>query len=113
MCVSLSSQAFFLGEWRGEHTSCHAHTGRNESKKPTSSNKLGYSHRPGGAANMVMMNRINRTIAMAKNSPIRPSMPILRYHTPCLRNSGHRGNSTTAMTSTSAPAATVEEAEDE
>lgn len=86
-------------------TSCHAHVGLNESKKPTSSKRLGYSHRPGGVANIVTMKRIRRTIAMAKNKPIKPSIPMLRYHTPWRRKSGHSGNSTTAMTSTSAPAA--------
>ena len=54
---------------------------------------------------MVIMKRINRKIAMAKKSPMSPSMPMLRYHTPCLMKRGQRGNSTTAITRSSAPAA--------
>ena len=54
---------------------------------------------------MVIMKRISRTIAMAKNSPIRPKQPILRYHTPCLITNGQSGNKTIAMTPKSAPTA--------
>ena len=53
----------------GMLTSCHPHTGLNESKKPTSSNRFGYSHRPGGCVNTVTQNNISRTIAIAKNKP--------------------------------------------
>jgi hypothetical protein len=55
--------------------------------------------------NSVMMNRISRTMAMAKNNPISPSMPILTYHTPCLSTRGHRGNRMIATTKNSAPTA--------
>src|SRR3954467_11135087 len=61
-----------------QRTCCHPHTGLKLSKNPTSSNKLGYNHNPGGTTNMVIPNRINLNIAMTKNSPISPSRPILK-----------------------------------
>jgi hypothetical protein len=86
-------------------TSCQPQTGLKLSKNPTSSNKFGYNHNPGGTANIVIANRISLNIAMAKNNPIRPSMPILRYQTPSLIFIGQRGNMTIAKTTASAPAA--------
>lgn len=86
-------------------TSCQAQTGLKLSKNPTSSNRFGYSHNPGGTINMVMPNRMSRKIAMTKNRPIRPSIPILRYHTPRRIFMGHSGNMTIANTKASAPAA--------
>lgn len=73
--------------------------------KLTSSNRLGYSHSPGGAANIVIINRMRRTIAMAKNSPRHPSRNILMYQTPRRINIGQSGKKTTAMTATRAPSA--------
>ena len=54
---------------------------------------------------MVTAKRINLKIAMAKNNPIRPSIPILRYQTPSLSFIGQRGNMTIAKAMRSAPAA--------
>ena len=85
--------------------SCHPQTGLKLSKKPTSSNRFGYNHNPGGTANIVTANRISLKMAMAKNKPIRPSMPILRYQTPSLIFIGQRGNMTTAKTMMRAPTA--------
>lgn len=90
---------------RGKHTSCHPQSGLKLSKKPTSSNRLGYSHNPGGTTNIVIANSINRTIAMAKNNPIRPNIPILRYQTPRRIFIGHRGKRTMANIIAKAPAA--------
>ena len=87
------------------HTSCHPQTGRKLSQNPTSSKRFGYSHKPGGAAKTVTQNSSSRKIAMAKNSAIRPSIPMLRYHTPMRNLIGHSGNMTTAMMSSSAPPA--------
>ena len=78
--------------------SCQPQAGLKLSKKPTSSNRLGNNHRPGGTANKVTTKRINRKIDMAKNNPSNPSAPTDRYHTPCLMNSGQSGNSTAAKT---------------
>lgn len=87
------------------HTSCHPQSGLNESKNPTSSNRLGYNHNPGGVTNMVIPNKIRRKIDMAKNKPIRPSIPMERYQTPSLIFIGQRGNITMANTTANAPAA--------
>ncbi len=59
---------------------------------------MGYSHNPGGAANIVIAKRMSLKIAITKNNPIRPSMPILRYQTPSLIFIGQRGNMTIAKT---------------
>jgi len=87
------------------HTSCHPQTGRKLSKKPTSSNRFGYSHSPGGTVKTVAQNKINLKIAITKNNPIRPSRPMLRYQTPILNVTGHSGNITAARMAVSAPPA--------
>ncbi len=52
-----------------------------------------------------MHHTINLTTAVAKNSPINPSTPMLKYHTPILIFNGHSGNMTPARTTpTIAPA---------
>jgi hypothetical protein len=84
------------------HTSCHPQPGRKLSKKPTSSNKFGYSQSPGGTVKTVTQKRMRRKIAMTKNSPIRPSMAILRYHTPMRNVTGQSGKHTSARTARSA-----------
>ncbi len=86
-------------------TSCHPHTGRKLSKNPTSSNRFGYSHNPGGTVNTVAQNRMSLKMAMAKNSPISPSPPMLRYHTPIRSFTGQSGNITTSRIAASAPPA--------
>ena len=55
--------------------------------------------------NTVARNSRRRKMAMRKNSPIRPNIPMLRYHTPILSLIGHNGNMTTAMIAASAPPA--------
>ena len=86
-------------------TSCHPHTGRKLSKNPTSSNRFGYNHKPGGTVKTVAQNNMRRNIAMAKNNPIKPNIPMLRYQTPMRNLTGQSGNMTTAMMITSAPTA--------
>ena len=86
-------------------TSCHPHNGRNESKKPTSSNKFGYSQNPGGIEKTVITNSNKRKRAMAKNNPNNPSIPMLKYQTPNRSFKGQRGNNMTAKTRTTAPPA--------
>lgn len=54
---------------------------------------------------MVIAKRISRKIDIAKNSPINPSIPILRYQTPSRIFMGHRGNMTTANIMANAAAA--------
>jgi len=54
---------------------------------------------------MVMTNKINLKIDIAKNAPINHNMPILRYQTPNLNFIGHNGNMTSAKTITKAPTA--------
>ena len=96
-----------LQKFKKVRTSCQPQTGLKLSKNPTSSNKLGYSHNPGGTANIVIANRISLKIDMAKNNPIRPSMPILRYQTPSLIFIGQRGNMTIAKTIARNPPRTI------
>jgi hypothetical protein len=101
MNKSVWHQAYILGRL----TSCQPQTGLKLSKNPTSSNRLGYSHKPGGTANIVMQKRISLKIAITKNNPIKPSNPILRYQTPSRSFIGQSGNMTTANTTAKAPAA--------
>jgi hypothetical protein len=86
-------------------TSCQPHNGLKLSKNPTSSNRFGYSHKPGGVTNIVIAKRISRKIAITKNSPIRPSIPILKYQTPRRIFIGQRGKRTIANITARAPAA--------
>ena len=90
---------------KGGQTSCHPQTGLKLSKKPTSSNRFGYSHNPGGTVKTVARNSKSLKMAMRKNSPISPNIPILKYHTPILSLIGHSGNMTTAIIAASAPPA--------
>ena len=53
----------------------------------------------------VAQNNINLKIAMAKNNPINPSKPILKYHTPILKVTGQSGNITAASIAAKAPPA--------
>lgn len=55
--------------------------------------------------NIVMQKSIKRKMAMTKNKPTKPSIPILRYHTPWRINNGQSGNMTIVITSAKAPIA--------
>ena len=103
--VSPSPSSKWKRKLDGGLTSCHPQTGLKLSKKPTSSNRFGYSHSPGGTVKTVTQNSIRRKIAIAKNKPISPRKAMLRYQTPILNFTGHSGNMTTVMININAPTA--------
>lgn len=74
--------------------------------KPTSSNKFGKIQIARFAANTVIHQKINLTIASTIIAPINTSAAMERYHTPTRSFTGHKGNMTPAsitMTIAAAP----------
>src|SRR5436190_1887093 len=92
--------AFFFFDFG---TFCHPHNGTKLSKKPTSSNKLGNNHIPGGNANIVIIKSISLTTAITAIPATRHSNAIDKYHTAVRKMGGQRGNKIAPKTTMTIP----------